>query len=934
MPTSARELSETPSRSPSPSIPVQPDHFYGSEGVPLPPSPESDGRTWLNPNDDPYASRGIPVFKPSMEEFQDFEGYMNKIECWGMRSGIVKVIPPKEWKDALPSITEQLAAVKLKSPIEQHMLGNAGRYLQQNMEKRRTMSVREWAELCEQEDLRAPGVDDVGLHHAPRNEGRSRRRKKTDATNRTETAEPDAAVEVKTEIEGDGELPKAISDGQPSYSHESSTHSIPTPAASVAAAEEPIDKDHSTKAASPSPSVRQTLEPEEEGMEEAADEKPKTKGKGGRQPRTKEMREASLAQRQAKDAIFLENFDPDSDWLPSNTTPFDYTPEFCSKLERQYWRNLGFGKPAWYGADMQGSLFTDETTVWNVAHLPSTLSRILPSSSNGLPGVNTPYLYFGMWRATFAWHVEDMDLFSINYIHFGAGKFWYAVPQGRAGALEQTMRGYFPDGPSKCPQFLRHKSYLASPNLLAKASCRPNTLVQNAGEFVITYPRGYHAGFNLGFNCAESVNFALESWLELGRKAKACQCISDSVRIDVDELLREREAERLIEEARLAKASKSKKRKSEEGAPASKSKKAKTKSKPESKTKPDSKSRSKSESKASSSGTASQPRVSLTIKLGPKSKAPEPFPCCLCCSMDTNDLLPVQDPPTATHAAYAEIKVWRAHEECANVLPETWVDEIEIGGVSADGMPNKAKAVFGVDAIVKDRWNLKCSACTKNRPKMHGAPVQCTKGKCSKAFHVSCARDGAANNIVYRTLGFVEKEVVFTEPPVDPASMTQPPYGPAPMDVDYPFGNTPGGDMAVDTPDPSVYKTIRKLEIELMCPLHNPAVTEAKKASKQDKIRNQLLALEPMTRIKIRVSAGVFEVSLCRVLDENKSVEVLWDKGVKREFKWGSVVFGSTEGQTVGQMPTEPVATPDTQLLQTQLLQRMVSGPFSVGLYS
>lgn len=42
---------------------------------------------------------------------------------------------------------------------------------------------------------------------------------------------------------------------------------------------------------------------------------------------------------------------------------------------------------------------------------------------------------------------------------------------------------------------------------------------------MITYPRGYHAGFNLGFNCAESVNFALESWIELGRVAKACQCV-------------------------------------------------------------------------------------------------------------------------------------------------------------------------------------------------------------------------------------------------------------------------------------------------------------------------------------------------------------------------------------------------------------------------
>lgn len=149
-----------------------------------------------------------------------------------------------------------------------------------------------------------------------------------------------------------------------------------------------------------------------------------------------------------------------------------------------------------------------------------------------------------MWRATFAWHVEDMDLFSINYIHFGAGKHWYAVPQARASALEQTMRGenigiptlslllltislagHFPE-PSRCPQFLRHKSYLASPMMLAKTSCRPNTLVQHAGEFVITFPRGYHAGFNLGFNCAESVNFALDSWIELGRKAQVCNCVN------------------------------------------------------------------------------------------------------------------------------------------------------------------------------------------------------------------------------------------------------------------------------------------------------------------------------------------------------------------------------------------------------------------------
>lgn len=61
--------------------------------------------------------------------------------------------------------------------------------------------------------------------------------------------------------------------------------------------------------------------------------------------------------------------------------------------------------------------------------------------------------------------------------------------------------------------------------------------VQQPGEFIITYPFGYHAGYNLHFNCAESVNFALDSWLEIGRNAKSCSCIDDSVTIDVNTLL-------------------------------------------------------------------------------------------------------------------------------------------------------------------------------------------------------------------------------------------------------------------------------------------------------------------------------------------------------------------------------------------------------------
>jgi len=95
-----------------------------------------------------------------------------------------------------------------------------------------------------------------------------------------------------------------------------------------------------------------------------------------------------------------------------------------TEIERQYWKNLTFC-PAIYGADLAGSLFDRNLATWNVSKLENNILQRLGAA---VSGVNTPYLYFGMWKATFCWHVEDMDLYSINYIHFGAPKFWYSIP--------------------------------------------------------------------------------------------------------------------------------------------------------------------------------------------------------------------------------------------------------------------------------------------------------------------------------------------------------------------------------------------------------------------------------------------------------------------------------------------------------------------------
>ena len=211
----------------------------------------------------------------------------------------------------------------------------------------------------------------------------------------------------------------------------------------------------------------------------------------------------------------------------------------------------------------------------------------------------------------------------------------------------------------------------------------------------------------------------------------------------------------------------------------------------------------------------------------PKRKKPRPppptagIPCCLCISAEEAGLLPVHDPPLFGYSGF-EPKVvdgnlqWQAHEECAKIVPETWVDEV-------DGQ----KFIFGVDAVPKDRWHLvslslhdtwtstyssvpqKCAACATGSLKSHGAPVQCTKGKCSRSFHVSCAKEGFGGSF-FRIMGETTSDVLLNVE----IEQTLPSTGREPL-------NLPNGIQSL-IPTQRILKTITKYEIELFCLQHNP----------------------------------------------------------------------------------------------------------------
>lgn len=133
----------------------------------------------------------------------------------------------------------------------------------------------------------------------------------------------------------------------------------------------------------------------------------------------------------------------------------------------------------------------------------------------------------------FGWHKEDMDLYSINFLHAGHPKFWYSVDLRDNEKFESYVSSKFADEHRECKEFIRHKNTLIHPRNLIQQGIRMRKATHYPGEFMISRASAYHSGFNSGYNLAEAVNFALPSWIEIGKNAGICECQNDSVKIDM-----------------------------------------------------------------------------------------------------------------------------------------------------------------------------------------------------------------------------------------------------------------------------------------------------------------------------------------------------------------------------------------------------------------
>ncbi|XP_036434959.1 lysine-specific demethylase 5C isoform X1 [Colossoma macropomum] len=207
-------------------------------------------------------------------------------------------------------------------------------------------------------------------------------------------------------------------------------------------------------------------------------------------------------------------------------------------VEKEFWRlvsSIEEDVTVEYGADIHSKEFGSGFPVnngkrhlseeeeeyarsgWNLNVMPVLEQSVLCHINADISGMKVPWLYVGMVFSAFCWHIEDHWSYSINYLHWGEPKTWYGVPSVAAEKLEEVMKKLTPELFEFQPDLLHQLVTIMNPNILMAHGVPVVRTNQCAGEFVITFPRAYHSGFNQGYNFAEAVNFCTADWLPTGR---------------------------------------------------------------------------------------------------------------------------------------------------------------------------------------------------------------------------------------------------------------------------------------------------------------------------------------------------------------------------------------------------------------------------------
>ncbi len=334
----------------------------------------------------------IPVFRPTMEEFSDFTAYIESIQAYGRQFGLVKVIPPKEWLDRIPDYGPSVGLPERHVRLHQRTLQPT----ESEYQRRRHQKSKK---------ATTPTTTTPEVSASASTESSQTKSTTSIASKDLNTLK---SILIRKPIQqcfygGNGHYTQVNMDSHMKFDVwqfgefcGKAGHGTPMPRVrEVFRGSLPVSK-RGRKASLASISGSNDSENHDPNARKTSQEDAKGAA-------TEKLNDETRIEENEKGDIGDEDMEDESSSDEEENMPESIRQEieFYETLRRTYWKSLTFS-PTYYGADMCGSLFPKSMEWWRQSKLENPLSLI----KKKIPGVNTPYLYFGMWKSTFAWHLE------------------------------------------------------------------------------------------------------------------------------------------------------------------------------------------------------------------------------------------------------------------------------------------------------------------------------------------------------------------------------------------------------------------------------------------------------------------------------------------------------------------------------------------------
>lgn len=160
------------------------------------------------------------------------------------------------------------------------------------------------------------------------------------------------------------------------------------------------------------------------------------------------------------------------------------------------------------GVDVDEELIKTIPAINRIANEADLITAVMRNEVHSemvgyIAGVTEPYIYCGEIGSGFGGHVEDMHTMSLNISLAGGLKLWVAVDMSMMKKLVALL-GYNESLNTKFQYCFAHplaaKAYCFTKDFMDKNRIQWCYLKQVPGDIIITYPYGFHFGYNLSFN--------------------------------------------------------------------------------------------------------------------------------------------------------------------------------------------------------------------------------------------------------------------------------------------------------------------------------------------------------------------------------------------------------------------------------------------------